>query len=280
MFVVKGKSGKVIGRYPTRAAAARRIAQLKAGAQRLAPYKFGSARSPVAGDFDEHAADELRLYLDNDRALYDRKMNSFIPNVRRKIEQGKYDPALAPKLWIYLVDDAAKKYVKEMGGSFDVATRRAVAAQLAKDELQMLMNGEYGPPPALKQKKGRLAHSPYRTGGRRPRPLSRIGQMIEREQDRRHDTYLRTEEGERARMRGNEERLARMRARKSRLAHSPHRSVPNRADLIAALGLEPEGRGRGNKYAATTSEFWHKIRTAHSVAARRARRVFGLPEPR
>ena len=167
-----------------------------------------------------------------------------------------------------------------MGGSFDVATRRAVAAQLAKDELQMLMNGEYGPPPALKQKKGRLAHSPYRTGGRRPRPLSRIGQMIEREQDRRHDTYLRTEEGERARMRGNEERLARMRARKSRLAHSPHRSVPNRADLIAALGLEPEGRGRGNKYAATTSEFWHKIRTAHSVAARRARRVFGLPEPR
>ena len=60
MFVVKGKSGKVIGRYPTREAAARRIAQLKAGAQRLAPYKFGSARSPVAGGFDEHAADELR----------------------------------------------------------------------------------------------------------------------------------------------------------------------------------------------------------------------------
>ena len=219
MFVVKGKSGKVIGRYPTREAAARRIAQLKAGAQRLAPYKFGSARSPVAGGFDEHAADELRLYLDNEADLYRRKMSSFIPNVRRKIEQGKYDPALAPKLWIYLVDDAAKKYVKEMGGSFDVATRRAVAAQLAKDELQMLMNGEYGPPPAPKQKKGRLAYS-------------------------------------------------------------PHRSVPNRADIIAALGLEPEGRGRGNKYAATTSEFWHKIRTAHSVAARRARRVFGLPEPR
>ena len=219
MFVVKGKSGKVIGRYPTRAAAARRIAQLKAGARRLAPYKFGSARSPVAGGFDEHAADELRLYLDNEADLYRRKTSSFIPNVRRKIEQGKYDPALAPKLWIYLVDDAAKKYVKEMGGSFDVATRRAVAAQLAKDELQMLMNGEYGPPPALKQKKGRLAHS-------------------------------------------------------------PHRSVPNRADLIAALGLEPEGRGRGNKYAATTGEFWHTIRTAHSVAARRARRVLGLPEPR
>ncbi len=153
MFVVKGKSGKVIGRYPTRAAAARRIAQLKAGAQRLAPYKFGSARSPVAGGFDEHAADELRLYLDNEADLYRRKMSSFIPNVRRKIEQGKYNPALAPKLWISLVDDAAKKYTKEFRNSgdriftFTPATRHAVAAQLAKDELQMLMNGEYGPPP-------------------------------------------------------------------------------------------------------------------------------------
>jgi hypothetical protein len=57
------------------------------------------------------------------------------------------------------------------------------------------------------------------------------------------------------------------------------RSVPNRADLIAALGLEPEGRTRGQKYAFTTTEFWKKIRMHHSEAARNARRVFGLPEP-
>ena len=206
MFVVKGKSGKVIGRYPTRAAAARRIAQLKAGAQRLAPYKFGSARSPVAGGFDEHAADELRLYLDNEADLYRRKMSSFIPNVRRKIEQGKYDPALAPKLWIYLVDDAAKKYVKEIGRQLRLATRRAVAAQLAKDELQMLMNGEYGPPPALKQKKGRLAHSPYRTVGP---PPSALGWAISRGNKSTPRRLPPTEEGERARMRGEAPRVSR-----------------------------------------------------------------------
>jgi hypothetical protein len=63
-------------------------------------------------------------------------------------------------------------------------------------------------------------------------------------------------------------------------AHSPRRSVPNRSDLIAALGLEPEGRSRGQKYDFTTLEFWKKIQTHNSEAARRARRVLGLPEPR
>jgi len=64
--------------------------------------------------------------------------------------------------------------------------------------------------------------------------------------------------------------------------HSPsrRRAVPNRADLIAALGLEPEGTKRGQKYDFTTAEFWHKVRTHSSPAAVRARRVFGLPEPR
>ena len=40
LFVVRGKSGKVAGRYHTRAEAERRIAQLKAGAARLKGYQF------------------------------------------------------------------------------------------------------------------------------------------------------------------------------------------------------------------------------------------------
>ena len=51
-YVVRGKSGKVVGRYATQAEAERRIAQLKAGAARLRPFQFasGSARSPVGRD--------------------------------------------------------------------------------------------------------------------------------------------------------------------------------------------------------------------------------------
>ena len=45
MFVVRGKSGKVVGRYATKAEAERRVEQLRAGAARLAPFKFGGGRS-------------------------------------------------------------------------------------------------------------------------------------------------------------------------------------------------------------------------------------------
>jgi hypothetical protein len=46
-FVVRGKSGKVVGRYATRGEAEARIEQLRAGASRLAPFRFsGGLRSP------------------------------------------------------------------------------------------------------------------------------------------------------------------------------------------------------------------------------------------
>ena len=49
-FVVRGKSGKVAGRYATKAEAERRVRQLKANADRLKAFRFGSGRqasSPV-----------------------------------------------------------------------------------------------------------------------------------------------------------------------------------------------------------------------------------------
>ena len=72
MFTVRGKSGKVVGQYTTKAEAERRIAQLKAGAARLRPFRFvgRSSRSPhgwveeiqamldkagYAGDLKKHA---------------------------------------------------------------------------------------------------------------------------------------------------------------------------------------------------------------------------------
>ena len=44
-FVVRGKSGKVVGTYATRGEAERRIAQLKAGAERLRRFQFVSEHS-------------------------------------------------------------------------------------------------------------------------------------------------------------------------------------------------------------------------------------------
>lgn len=56
-------------------------------------------------------------------------------------------------------------------------------------------------------------------------------------------------------------------------------SRPSRADMIAALGLEPEGRSRQQKYDFTTDEFWKKIRFHQSESARKARVKLGIPEP-
>jgi hypothetical protein len=67
------------------------------------------------------------------------------------------------------------------------------------------------------------------------------------------------------------------RALRRRYGHAAIR--PSRAEMIAALGLEPEGRTRGSKYDFPTADFWKKIRFHGSVAAGEARRKLGLPEP-
>lgn len=61
-------------------------------------------------------------------------------------------------------------------------------------------------------------------------------------------------------------------------------SRPSRKDLIAALGLPPESRRRAlngqqtDKYAATTQEFWNKVRHGTSEAPKEARRKLGLKD--
>ena len=87
-------------------------------------------RAPV----DKHAADELGLYLENESALYPEKQ-AIIANLQKKKKKGKYDAKKAPKLWLYLVNDAAKKYEKEFGSGganvFNKPTRESVAEELA-----------------------------------------------------------------------------------------------------------------------------------------------------
>ena len=78
--------------------------------------KIKAIRNRLGESSDEHAETELKLYIENDRDLYRQQIVPIIKNVQKKMKSGKYDHAQAPKLWLYLVDNGAKKYVKEFGG--------------------------------------------------------------------------------------------------------------------------------------------------------------------
>lgn len=119
-------------------------------------------RARTVPAIDEHYATEIRLFLDNDRALYDQKVKSFLPNIARKMISGKYDAAKAWKLWMYLVDEAVRKYDVEHGSgghrvqrgwstvrvgslaAVNKPTREAIAKELAAYEESALRGGEYG----------------------------------------------------------------------------------------------------------------------------------------
>ena len=82
---------------------------------------------------DEHAIDELRLYIDNDEQLYRSQLLPIIKNVQRKMKSGKYNHDLAPKLWQYLVDNGARKYCKVFGGQVRYTFPKAEREQLAQN---------------------------------------------------------------------------------------------------------------------------------------------------
>lgn len=79
---------------------------------------------------------ELTLFAVNDGNLYRQRIEPILKNLKRKIKSGKYDPALALKLWKYAADDAAQRYAKEFGGvwhsMFSVAARKETAKELAE----------------------------------------------------------------------------------------------------------------------------------------------------
>jgi hypothetical protein len=85
---------------------------------------------------DQVALRELELFIDNDYPIY-RQRESIEKNIQRKVKSGKYDHSMAAKLWQYMVDAGAKKYVKEFGGNvrdmFPKQLRMALAKQYADD---------------------------------------------------------------------------------------------------------------------------------------------------
>ena len=102
---------------------------------------------------DSDAVNELDSYINNNEDLYRRRFMPIISNIRRKMKRGVYDHEKVIKLWMYLVDDAAKAYVDEHGSIdqdvkdiFPKETRLQVAQVIADREKENIEQGEYDAP--------------------------------------------------------------------------------------------------------------------------------------
>lgn len=104
----------------------------------------------IIENVDSNAVNELDLFIINNEDLYRRQFMPIIKNLQRKIAKNVYDHEKAKKLWMYLIDAAAKEYVKEYGQpDEDVKTmfprevRLRVAEIIADRELENIKQGEY-----------------------------------------------------------------------------------------------------------------------------------------
>ena len=102
---------------------------------------------------DSDAVNELDSFIMNNEDLYRRRFMPIISNIKRKVKKNIYDHEKAQKLWMYLVDDAAKEYVKEYGSTqddvssmFPKETRQQVARIISDREIENIKQGEYDAP--------------------------------------------------------------------------------------------------------------------------------------
>ena len=87
------------------------------------------------------------MYIGNYQDLYRKMFMPIIMNIVRKMKRGGYDHKRAPRLWQYLVDQGAKKYVQECGGTvrstFPKRARQELASDRADEQMEMSKAGEY-----------------------------------------------------------------------------------------------------------------------------------------
>ena len=88
---------------------------------------------------------ELKIYIDNDSQLYNQRYMPIIKNLSKKMKKGKFDKKLAIKGFMYLVNDGAKKYIRDYGGSgvFTKRDKLRVAAEFADEFEEIYKNKEY-----------------------------------------------------------------------------------------------------------------------------------------
>ena len=119
------------------------------------------------GAYDEQAATELKLYIDNTSELMGPRSQgeSIRQNLLRKLKKGTFDLEKSVKLWAYLAEAGAKMYAKEFAEErdwhniFSVATRNAVAREMAEEFHAQAQAGEF---PEVGKLFGRLESNPSR----------------------------------------------------------------------------------------------------------------------
>lgn len=141
-------------------------------------------KNPASGPADETAARELQLFIENDAELYRQQFTPILLNLLRKMKAGKYNHALAPRLWLYLVDNGAHKYTREFGSEdalmpdlFNLNTRRLVAQRLADEQYQRMKDGEYSQMLGQHQAKARASRL-IQGATRKGNPLTRRETMV------------------------------------------------------------------------------------------------------
>lgn len=91
-------------------------------------------------------ATELLLYTQNDGDIYRQRVSSIQKNLEKKWQSGKYDHSKAWKIWMYALEDGAKKYAKEFDSPenwssiFPKGARKEAALQWAgewQDEAEL-----------------------------------------------------------------------------------------------------------------------------------------------
>jgi len=86
---------------------------------------------------DMIAAEELKLYADNDSKTYFSIYMPTVKNLDKKTKKGSFDSEKAVKAFLYVTDYAAKRYCYEFGGIwhkvFNKATREETAKLLLDD---------------------------------------------------------------------------------------------------------------------------------------------------
>lgn len=134
---------------------------------------------------DHAAADALKIYIDNDVDLYRQQTTSIIRNLVTRMAKDEYDHDKAAKLFGYLVESGAKKYVKDERGSlpwhkrFPTDVRRKVAAELADYFLAEAKLGEYDSMlPKKYQSAAAAAIVPATRAARRPKSKAEMEREI------------------------------------------------------------------------------------------------------
>jgi len=137
---------------------------------------------------DQAAADELRIFVDNDGRLYDKTATPIHRNLMAKRARGEYDHARAVQAFMYLTEAGAKKYVHDVEGGatpwhvmFSIPTRRETAAQLARSFEERAARGEYDHLLPKKYRDGSRATAKDKKVPKLPKTTAKSNAELERE---------------------------------------------------------------------------------------------------